>query len=112
MLPEQADFVFKVKADFLRSLAHPVRLKIIEHLKEKGSSVNDMVKALGVEQSNLSKHLLVLKQVGIVAARQEGSTVFYTIKDKEIFQVFSPISHILRKNMEESQELLAHLGKE
>ena len=49
--------VFKIKADFLKALAHPARLAIIEYLKRGEASVGQMVKDLGLEQSGLSKHL-------------------------------------------------------
>jgi DNA-binding transcriptional ArsR family regulator len=51
------DMVFKIKADFLRALSHPVRLKIIEYLKTEEASVGKLGQELGVEQSSLSRHL-------------------------------------------------------
>lgn len=105
------ELVFKIKADFLKSLAHPVRLEVIEYLKTKEASVGEMVKELGVEQSGLSKHLAILRQAGIVASRQEKVTVYYSIRDKDIFQVLRPIAEILRKKLSESQRMLSHLAE-
>ncbi len=105
------ELVFKIKADFLKALAHPTRLEIIEHLKAKESSVGQMVKDLVVEQSGISKHLAILRQAGILSSRQEGVTVYYSIRDREIFTVLRPISEILRKKFKESQGVLAHLGR-
>ena len=105
------DLVFKIKADFLKSLAHPLRLQIIEHLKDKEASVGEMVKAIGVEQSGLSKHLSILRTAGIVSSRQEKAAVFYSIRDGDIFHVLRPIAEILRKKLKESQSVLAHLGQ-
>ncbi|MBI5244075.1 MAG: winged helix-turn-helix transcriptional regulator [Elusimicrobia bacterium] len=105
------DLVFKIKADFLKCLAHPIRLAIIEHLKHGEKSVGQMVQALGVEQSGLSKHLALLRQAGILKSRQEKVTVYYSIRDKDIFHVLRPISEILRKKLEESQRVLSHLGR-
>lgn len=105
------DLVFKIKADFLKSLAHPVRLAIIEHLKTRESSVGEMVNALAIEQSSLSKHLSILRQAGILRSRQEKVTVYYSIRDKDIFRVLRPISEILRKKLQESQAALDHLGE-
>lgn len=105
------ELVFKIKADFLKSLAHPIRLEIIEHLKNKEASVGEMVKELGVEQSGLSKHLSVLRQAGILISRQEKVTVYYSIRDKDIFHVLRPIAEILRKKLAETTEVLAHLGR-
>ena len=105
------DLVFKIKADFLKSVAHPLRLQIIEYLKNKEASVGEMVKAIGVEQSGLSKHLSILRMAGIVSSRQEKATVFYSIRDGDIFHVLRPIAEILRKKLKESQNVLAHLGQ-
>ncbi len=107
----ELDFVFKIKADFLRALSHPARLKIIEHLKSREDSVGKMVKSLEVEQSSLSKHLAILKQAGILNSRQVKVTVYYSIRDKGIFDVLRPISLFLKKKLKESQEVLSHLGE-
>ena len=106
------DMVYKVKADFLRALSHPVRLKIIEVLKHGEKSVSNLVKQLGVEQSSLSRHLLALRDAGILKSRQERTTVYYGIRDHDIFQVLRPIAVMLRKKFKESERVLATLGKE
>lgn len=105
-------FVFKIKSDFLKALSHPGRLKIIEHLKHGEKSVNEMVKALEMEQSGLSKHLSILKQAGILNSRQQKVTVFYSVRDKGIYDVLKHVSRFLKKKLKESQEVLDHLGKE
>ena len=110
-MPKNEELVFKIKADFLKSLAHPVRLAIIEHLKNKEASVGEMVKELGIEQSGLSKHLAILRQAGILTSRQEKVTVFYSVRDQDIFHVLRPIAEILRKKLTESTAVLAHLGR-
>ena len=104
--------VFKIKADFLRALGHPIRLQVIEYLKDGEASVGKIVDALGVEQSNLSRHLATLRELGILHARQEKTTVFYSIYDHDIFKVLRPIAEILRKKLKKSEKLLESLGKE
>lgn len=103
--------MFKIKANFLGALAHPVRLAVIEHLKQREASVGRMVEVLGVEQSGLSKHLAVLRQAGILTSRQAKANVFYAIKDRDIFRVLRPIAEILRKKLRESESLLRDLGR-
>lgn len=106
------DFVFKIKADFLKAIGHPIRLKVIEHLKGgKEVAVNQLVKDLTVEQSSLSKHLAILKQAGIVSSRQEKVTVYYSIRDHQIFDILLPVSAMLRRKLKEGQEVLKHLGR-
>ena len=103
--------VFKIKADFLKALGHPVRLAVIERLKMREASVGQLVSALGVEQSSISKHLAILRLAGILTARQVGVTVFYSVKDRGIYKVLRPISEILRKKLTESRDILSRLGK-
>lgn len=105
------ELVFKIKADFLKCLAHPARLAVIEYLRTREASVGQIVSALRLEQSGLSKHLSILRQAGIVASRQQGVTVYYSIRDRDIYRVLRPIAEILRKKLRESQSVLGHLGK-
>ncbi|MFH1428568.1 MAG: metalloregulator ArsR/SmtB family transcription factor [Candidatus Margulisiibacteriota bacterium] len=103
--------IYKIKADFLRALSHPVRLQVIERLKHGESSVGEMVKQLKVSQSSLSRHLLALRDAGILDSRQERTTVYYSIKDHDIFNVLRPIAEMLRKKFKESENILSTLGK-
>ncbi len=106
------EIVYKVKSDFLRALAHPTRLRVIENLKGGEKSVSVLMRQLGLEQSGLSRHLLTLRDAGILRSRQEGTTVYYGIRDHEIFSVLRPIAMMLRKKFKESEQLLATLAKE
>ncbi len=106
------EIVYKVKADFLAILGHPVRLKIIETLKGGEQTVGSLVNKLGVSQSSLSRHLAVLREIGILVSRQEKTAVFYDIRDHDIFQVLRPIALMLRKRFKESERLLETLGKD
>ncbi|HRY29554.1 MAG TPA: metalloregulator ArsR/SmtB family transcription factor [Elusimicrobiota bacterium] len=102
---------FRIKADFLRALAHPTRLAVIEYLKKGDSSVGRMVGELGIEQSALSKHLGILRQAGILAARQEKANVYYSVKDRDIYEMLRSIAQILRKKLRESEKILSSLGR-
>jgi len=106
------DMVFKIKADFLKVLAHPVRLQIIEYLKDGEASVGTLVQALGVEQSSLSRHLGALRNLGVLSARQEKTNVYYDLQDHDIFKVLRPISELLRKKFRRSEKILESLGED
>ena len=106
------DMAFKIKADFFKGLAHPVRLQIIENLKNGEASVGKLVQKLGVKQSNLSRHLAILRELGVLETRQEKTTVFYAIHDHDIFKILRPIAEMLRKKLKKSEKILQSLGKE
>ena len=106
------DMVFKIKADFLKGLAHPIRLQIIEYLKNGEASVGKLEQELGVKQSNLSRHLATLRDLGVLEARQEKTSVYYAVHDQDIFKVLRPIAELLRKKLKRSEKILESLGKE
>ena len=106
------DMAFKIKADFLKGLAHPIRLQIMEYLKNGEASVGKLEQALGVKQSNLSRHLATLRDLGVLEARQEKTSVYYAIHDHDIFKVLRPIAELLRKKLKKSERILESLGRE
>ena len=105
------NMAFKIKADFLKGLAHPIRLQIIEYLKNGEASVGKLEQELGVKQSNLSRHLATLRDLSVLEARQEKTSVYYAIHDQDIFKVLRPIAELLKKKLQKSQKILATLGK-
>lgn len=106
------ELAYKIKADFLRILSHPVRLQIIELLKNGEKNVSSIVRVLRIPQSSLSRHLLNLKEAGILKSRQQGTTIFYDIEDYGIFQILRPIAQMLRKKLKKTEIVLSSLGKE
>lgn len=106
------DMVFKIKADFLKALAHPVRLQVIEYLKDGEASVGKLVRALGIEQSSLSRHLGTLRDLGVLEARQEKTNVYYNLQDHDIFLILKPIAELLRKKLRRSEKILKSLSED
>ena len=106
------EIVYKIKADFLKVLGHPIRLKLIEELKHGEKSVGYLVEKFKVGQSSISRHLLALRDAGILTSRQEKTTVYYNIVDHDIFLVLRPIAVMLRKKFRASEKMLITLGKE
>jgi len=106
------ELAYKIKADFLRALSHPVRLQIIELLKDGERNVGSIMKILSLQQSSLSRHLTVLREAGILKSRQQGTVVYYDIEDHNIFHVLRPIAEMLRKKLKKTESVLSSLGKE
>lgn len=70
-----------------RVLGDPLRLRILGALEEGERSVNGVVEAVGANQSNVSRHLRILRESGILRDRQAGNQVFYSIADPVIFKL-------------------------
>ncbi len=70
-----------------RMLGEPIRLRILEQLEEGERTVGEMVEALGAGQPNISKHLNMLHDAGLVERRREGNSTVYGIGDPMIFKL-------------------------
>ena len=77
----------------LKSIAHPVRIGIIDLLDQNGElSVTDLYKTLGQEQSAVSHHLSKMKERQILDSRRDGKKIFYFLRDKKIVGIIECIS--------------------
>ncbi len=79
--------LFEEIASRFKALGNPLRLKILNSLKEGERSVNDILDAVGGSQANISKHLNVLRQAQLVGFRRDGVTVYYRIADEAILSI-------------------------
>ena len=71
----------------LKAMSHPLRLKILCTLGEKEVSVQDIVEQVGTSQSNISQHLAILRDKGILAARKDANRVYYRVGDTRTLQL-------------------------
>lgn len=79
------------RAEFLKAMGQPTRLKILELLREGERCVCDIFPAIGEQQSNVSRHLQFMRRAGVLAARKEGLRVSYRIKDPRIGQLLKTV---------------------
>jgi DNA-binding transcriptional ArsR family regulator len=100
------------KADFFRALAHPVRIRILEVLGTGEHSVQELQKALGLEQSLVSQQLAILRAKNIVTPRKEGTTVQYALSDRLITKLLAVAREIFNNHLVETQTMLRQLQRE
>ncbi len=91
-----ADQRRQLKADFLKALGQPTRLKILELLVQGERCVCDIFPAIGGEQSNVSKHLGFLRSQGIVVAERRGMRVAYRLADPRVAKLLEHAETCLR----------------
>jgi len=97
---------YQYQAEMLKALAHPTRLQILDLLKEGEECVCKIVPKLHMEQSNVSRHLNILKKEGLVSSRKEGLKVFYRVTDPKIFQLIEVSSELLKNYWDRRQKML------
>lgn len=85
--------VFELHAELLKALSHPKRLEVIHLLRDKNLSVTQIQRMLDLQQANLSQHLQVLRQAGVVTTEKKGKRIFYRLAHKN----FARASDLLRE---------------
>ncbi len=102
--------LFELQADICQTLANAKRLQILNLLKEGELSVGDMVKALGVAKPNLSQHLAVMRQKGILASRRQGTTIYYRLVTPQIIEACCIMRQVLAQALAERSSLSQRLA--
>ncbi len=83
-----------------RAMGEPMRLQILQQLESGESSVSALAENLGATQPNVSKHLKVLQDAGLLSRRQQGNSVYYAIADPLVFELCDMICSRLHDRLE------------
>ncbi len=102
--------VYQIKAEFFRVLGHPVRVRILELLRDGERTVGDLQLQLQMDSSGTSQHLGALRKQGVLDSRREGTSVYYSVRDPRIFQLLEVARQILNTSLSESQAVLGELA--
>src|SRR5215475_9725267 len=87
------------KAEFFKALAHPLRISMLDALREGELTVNEISARFEVEPANASQQLAVLRNKGIVVARKDGANVYYAINDRTIFKLLDVAREIFNNQL-------------
>ncbi|MDK2806283.1 MAG: hypothetical protein PWQ94_1447 [Thermoanaerobacterium sp.] len=82
-------------AEYFKALSHPTRIKIIELLSRNEMCVCEMMAVLNLDQSHISRHLMVLRANGIVKDSREGTKIYYTLTNKDIVKIIEEVKKIV-----------------
>jgi len=96
--------VLELKAEILKALAQPTRLKILELLRHGERCICEIVPAINGEQSNISRHISLMQRNHLVTTRKDGVKVMVSVKDPEIFKILDRVNAILRHQMNEQRD--------
>ena len=86
---------FEIRAEILKSVSQPTRLKIIEFLRDGERCVCEIFPAIGEEQSNTSRHLNLMLSSGVLSRRKDGLKIYYAIKHPEILTIVDLATEIM-----------------
>ncbi len=105
--PEAVELV----AARFRTLGEPLRIRLLQALQERERTVGELVQMVGSTQPNVSKHLRILQEAGIVGRRQEGNSVYCYIADRSVFDLCNAVCDSLEGRFSEAARMAAELGR-
>jgi DNA-binding transcriptional ArsR family regulator len=101
--------LYKLKGEFFKTLGHPGRVRILELLAVRDRSVGELATEVGIELSNLSQQLGVLRRAGVVEARKDGNTVIYSIASPDIAELLAVARKVLTRMLSDRVAVLEDL---
>jgi DNA-binding transcriptional ArsR family regulator len=103
--------IHRLKAEFFRTLGHPIRVRVLELLRGGEMTVGELQTELEIDSSGASQHLSAMRRQGLLEARKEGTSVYYSVRDPRIFQMLESARQVIGSHLEEANALLGELGE-
>jgi DNA-binding transcriptional ArsR family regulator len=100
------DELVELIARRFRVIGEPMRIKLLDQLRRGEASVNELSEALEASQQNVSKHLAVLAEVGILGRRKAGTRVYYRIVDEAVFALCEQVCGSVQEQLRALNELV------
>lgn len=101
--------LYRLKADVIAAAGHPIRLAIIDFLKDGEQCVCDIAEHVDAQRSNVSRHLAVLLKAGVVEQRKDGLRMMYSLKTPCILNFMKCVEGVLREQARDASLLLHNL---
>ena len=98
--------IFLLHANICKTMANPRRLEIIEALRDVELNATQLTQKVLISKANLSQHMTILIQKGVVLSRREGLNVFYKLSDERITKACDLMRELLIKNLEQNNHIL------
>jgi ArsR family transcriptional regulator len=103
--------IFELQAEICQTLANPKRLQILSLLKRGEMSVGEMVNVMDIAKANLSQHLSVMRQKGILVTRREGTTIYYRLARPKITEACGIMREVLLDSLADQEKLSKSIRK-
>ena len=108
-MDEETRKLYEMKAEVLSAIAHPIRLAIVEFLRDGEQCVCDIATHVGSERSNVSRHLAVMLRAGILEHRKDGLRMLYRLKAPCVIGFLACVTDVLREQVETNNAVLKQL---
>ena len=109
MIDSTKAMLFERQAEIAKAVAHPLRVAVIDFLRDGEKCVCDIAEHIGSERSNVSRHLSVMVGAGVLTCRKEGLKVFYALRTPCIAEFLSCVTRVVKQQAKDNEKLLAAL---
>ncbi len=110
ILLDMPDRISELHAELCKTLGSAIRIEILNALRGGEKTVGELSAALRVRQPNISQHLAVLRQRGVVTTRKEGANIYYGVSNPKITQACELMKQVLVEQLKEGVELTRLTG--
>lgn len=107
--PLPGDLVDLIARRF-RALGEPMRIRLLDHLRNGEATVGELSEAVGASQQNVSKHLSLLTDVGVLGRRKDKNHVYYRIVDEGVFALCEDVCGSVRQQLRSLSELVSGIS--
>jgi ArsR family transcriptional regulator len=90
---------FQFHAEVCKAIVHPKRLEILDLLRGTERSVNELAGLMEVSAANVSQHLAILRNSGVVQKRVAGTTAYYSVTDPRVIDAFDLMSRVMEEQL-------------
>ncbi|MBI5885757.1 MAG: winged helix-turn-helix transcriptional regulator [Deltaproteobacteria bacterium] len=98
--------IYVIHADICRCLANPRRLEIINTLRDREMPVTELALSVGISKANVSQHLAMMRDKGILVSRREGVSVYYSLANPKVIQACDIMREVLFEFLSERRSLV------
>ena len=97
---------YQFHAEVCKSIVHPKRLEILDHLRDQERSVNELAQLMEVPAANVSQHLAILRNSGVVQKRVDGTTAYYSLIDQRVVEALDLMSRVMEEQLATRREAM------
>lgn len=108
MIDRQTRALYQRKAEIIKAVGHPLRVAVVDFLKDGEKCVCDIAEHVGSERSNVSRHLAVMLKAGVLRCRKDGLMVFYELRTPCILNFLNCATQTLKHNVSEDVQVMAN----
>lgn len=101
--------IYRLHAEICKVFSNPIRLEILNLLRDKEMSVTALMNDTGLNQANISQHLSIMKSKSIVSSKRNGKNIYYKLTSPKIIKAFDIIKEVLAERLRENGRIVTKL---